>query len=112
MTLQKLWLIAAITAPLLAPGYGLAADRTSIGYLSSVTSTSLVMDGMAHRFRPDHEEKHPIRVQCVAPDRKIADREIGCEELAWIDERHHAKAEVTFDSSGYVIRVKILDVLK
>ena len=107
MKLQKFWLIVAITAPLLVPGYGLAAERTSTGYLSSVTSTSLVMDGMTYRFRPDQEEKNPIRVQCVAPNRKI-----GCEELGWIDQRHHAKAEVTFDSSEYVIRVQILDVLK
>ncbi len=107
MKLQKFWLIAAITTPLLIPGYSLAAGRTSIGYLSSVTSTSLAMDGMTYRFRPNQEEKNPIRVQCVAPDRKI-----GCEELAWINQRNHAKAEVTFDSSGYVIRVKILDVLK
>lgn len=107
MKLQKLWLVAAIAIPLLIPGYSLAAGRTSVGYLSSVTSTSLVMDGIAYQLRSKQEEKNPIEVQCALPGKKI-----GCEELGWINQRNHAKAEVTFDSSGYVIRVQILDVLK
>ncbi len=107
MKLQKIWLVAAIAAPLLIPSHSLAAGRTTIGYLSSVTSTSLVMDGIAYRLRPNKEEKNPIEVQCAVQDKKI-----DCEELARINQRNHAKAEVSFDSSGYVIRVQILDVLK
>lgn len=107
MKLQKCWLVVVIAAPLLIPGHGLAAGRTTIGYLSSVTSTSLVMDGISYRLRPNQEEKNPVEVQCAVQDKKI-----DCEELARINQRNHAKAEVSFDSSGYVIRVQILDVPK
>ncbi len=107
MKLQKFWLVAAMTIPLLISGHCLAAGRTSTGYLSLLTSTSLVMDGITYQLRPKQEEKNPIEVQCAVSDRKI-----GCEELVWINSRNHAKAEVTFDSSGYVIRVQVLDVLK
>jgi hypothetical protein len=107
MNLQKRSLIIAIAVPLLVPGNALAEDRTSTGYLSAVTSRSLVMDGVSYRFHANREEKNPVRVQCTAEGKKI-----GCEELAQINPQNRAKAKVSFDSAGFVTRVQILDVLK
>lgn len=107
MKLNQLCLATAIAVPLLISGYAMAEGRTSTGYLSSVTASSLVLDGMSYRFRPNQEEKSPVEVQCALEDKKI-----GCEELPPVSLRNRAKAKVEFDGSGYVIRVQILDGLK
>lgn len=107
MNLQKFWLITTMAASLLIPGQGLAYERTSTGYVSSVTSRLLVMDGVTYRFRPNREEKEPVKVQCA-----VMDKRIDCEELAPINMRNRAKATITFDSAGHVVRVQLLDTLK
>lgn len=107
MKLNKLCLATAIAVPWLISGFAMAEGRTSTGYISSVTATTLVMDGISYRFRPNHEEKAPIKVQCALEDKKI-----DCEELPPVSQRNRAKAKVEFDGSGYVVRVQILDVLK
>ena len=107
MNLQKIWLITATVASLLIPGHVLAEGRTSVGYASSVTLKSLVMDGVSYRFRTNREEKEPVEVQCAVKDQKV-----DCEELTRISGNKSARAKISFDSAGYVIRVQILDVLK
>ena len=108
MKLNKLCLATAIAVPWLVSGYAMAEGRTSTGYISSVSATALVMDGITYRFRPNQEEGTPIKVQCAREDNKKMD----CEELTQVSQRNRAKAKVEFDGSGYVIRVQILDVLK
>ena len=107
MNLKKLSLIITITLPLSIPGHALAGGMTTTGYLTSVTPNSLVMDGVSYHFRPNREERNPVEVRC-----EVKDKVVGCEELARINQRNHAKAKVSIDSAGFVTRVQILDVLK
>lgn len=107
MNFKLFSIITTLALQFLMPGHSLAYERTSTGYVSSVTPTSVVMDGISHRFRPNQEERAPVEVQCVVKDKRI-----DCEELAQINPRKRAKAKITFDNAGYVVRVQILDVLK
>lgn len=107
MKAKKTSLIIATLLTLTFPGHLLAQSMTTTGYLSSVTSDSLVMDGISYRLRPNREEINPVEVRCA-----VKDKAIGCEELAQINQRNRAKAKVSIDSAGFVTRVQILEVLK
>lgn len=107
MNLKKLSLFIATTLPLFVSGHVLAGGMTTTGYLTSVTSDSLIMDGVSYRFRSNREERNPVEVRC-----EVKDKTVGCEELVQIDLRNRAKAKVSIDSAGFVTRVQVLDVLK
>lgn len=107
LNLKKTHLFIAMASSLFVSGNALAEGRVSTGYLSSVTFRAVVLDGVSYRFLSNHEEKNPVKVECIVQEQKV-----GCEELAKIDPRNRAKAKVSFDNAGYVTRVQILDVLK
>jgi hypothetical protein len=107
MKLQKFSLIIAIAASLLIPSHVLADGKTSTGYLSSVTSRSLVMEGVSYHFRPNREERNPVKVKCG-----VKDKTIDCEDLTAINQRNTARAKISFDRAGFVTTVQILDDLK
>jgi hypothetical protein len=107
MNLKKLSLIITIALPLFISGHALAGGMTTTGYLTSVTPSLLVMDGVSYRFRPNQEERNPVEVRC-----EVKDKAIGCEELARIDWRNSARAKISIDTEGFVTRVQVLDVLK
>jgi len=104
---KKISFIIAAVFILAFPGHALAQGMTTTGYLSLVASDSLIMDGISYRFRPNQEEINPLEVRCA-----VKDKEIGCEELAQINQRNRVKAKISIDSAGFVTRVQVLDVLK
>ena len=107
MKIQKPGVVITMAFAIFSSSPVTAEGRVSTGYLSAVTSETLVLDGASYRFAADREEKNPTEVQC-----RVKERKIGCEELAQISQRNRMRAKVSFDRAGAVTEVLVLDALK
>jgi len=99
-------LLTVLSASIFISSHAWAEGRNSTGYLSAVTPNSIVMEGITYRLRPNREEPNAKEAEFTFKGKSVT-----YEELDFIDPRNTAKAKVTFDRAGHVIRVQILDEL-